>query len=319
MFHHQSILCVCTLYIALSSSQSYFHTNHGAGGSFTSISHGAGAVPIHQAPTAQAKPFVHQAQHGSTYTAPLTAAYHPPAAATYQAPAPSYHAPLPQVHGPNYGEKCGLEYVEEAAQVCVPILETKCDQEDGGDGVEFLQDEECHDVVRTVCVERHNVLDNEVCAYSYTLKPAVAEAQLVEAHWEPVCHQESICLNPHHVQSSYGPPAYCHQEIHETCHLEPTLVPVIKPVTVSLPHPVEVCIDKQVVLPFIECEKIRDRHCTLAPKAKKGYKYKIDKCNVVLGEAACQDTVLQLPSQACLQRIEKVRTTYTSEEVSYSG
>jgi len=318
MFHHKSVLCVCTLSIALSSPQTFFHTNHGSGGSFTSISHGAQSAALHQAPVAaqhvNPQPFIHHAQQASSYSAPLTAAYHPPAPA-------AYHAPLPQLHGqaPNYGDKCSLDYVEEPAEVCVPTLETNCDQEDGGNGVELHQDEECYDVVRTICVERHNVLDNEVCAYSYNLRPVTAEAKLVEAHWEKVCHQESICLNPHHAQSSYGPPAYCHEEIHETCYLEPSLVPVIRPVTMSLPHPVEVCINKQVILPFLECEKIRDRRCTLAPKAKKGYKYTIDKCNVVLGTAACQETVLQVPRQACLQRIDKVRTTYTSDEVSYSG
>merc|ERR1712215_615061 len=174
-------------------------------------------------------------------------------------------------------------------------LETECKQEDGGKGVELHQDEECHDVVRTVCVERHKVVDNEVCAYSYTLKPVVTEAKLVEAQWEKICHQDTICLNPHHVQTSYGAPAYCHEEIHE------------------------VCINKQVVLPFLECQKVKDRHCTLVPSTKKSYRYQIDKCNVVLGQPACQETVLQLPRQACLQRIDKIRTTYTSEEISYSG
>merc|ERR1712098_428583 len=152
---------------------------------------------------------------------------------------PSNHAPAHAAHGPatNYGEKCSLDYVEESAEVCVPTLETNCDQEDGGNGVELHQDEKCHDVVRTVCVERHDVIDNEVCAYSYQLKPVVSEAKLVEAHWEKVCHEEVICLNPPHQPSSaYGAPAYCHEEIHETCHLEPTLVPVVRPVTISLPQ-----------------------------------------------------------------------------------
>jgi len=128
----------------------------------------------------------------------------------------------------------------------VPTLETKCDQEDGGQALELRTEEECQDVVRTVCVERHNVVDNEVCAYSYTLHPVPTEAKLVEPHWNEVCHQETICLNPHHVKPSYGAPANCHEEIHEHCALEPVLAPVVRPVTVSLPQPVEVCINKQV-------------------------------------------------------------------------
>jgi len=214
-----------------------------------------------------------------------------------------------------------VDYVEEPAEVCVPTLETKCDQEDGGQTLELRTEEECQDVVRTVCVERHNVVDNEVCAYSYTLHPVPTEAKLVEPHWAEVCHQETICLNPHHAKPSYGaPPAYCHEEIHETCALEPTLEPVVRPVTVSLPQPVEVCINKQIVLPYLECEKVKDRHCMVVPRAGKGYKYQIDKCTVEKGEPACQETLLQLPQQACLQRIERVNTVYTTpEKVSYSG
>jgi len=203
----------------------------------------------------------------------------------------------------------------------VPTLETKCDQEEGGQALELRTEEECQDVVRTVCVERHNVVDNEVCAYSYTLHPVPTEAKLVEPHWTEVCHQETICLNPHHAKPSYGaPPAYCHEEIHETCTLEPVLEPVLRPVTVSLPQPVEVCINKQIVLPYVECEKVKDRHCMVVPRAGKGYKYQIDKCIVERGEPACQETLLQLPRQACLQKIERVNTVYTSpEKASYSG
>ena len=54
-----------------------------------------------------------------------------------------------------------MVYVEEPAEVCVPTLETECDQEDGGQTLELRTEEECQDVVRTVCVERHNVVDNE--------------------------------------------------------------------------------------------------------------------------------------------------------------
>ena len=185
--------------------------------------------------------------------------------------------------------------------MCLPTIESKCDQEPGGEGVQLRQDEECHDVVRTVCAERHNVIDNEVCAYSYTLRPVATEAKLVEPHWDEVCHQEVVCLNPAHQPTSYGAPAYCHEQVHETCHLEPALEPIIRPVTLSLPQPVEVCINKQIVLPFLECQKIKDRHCMIVPKADKGHKYMIDKCTLELGEPACQETLIQLPRQVGIE------------------
>jgi len=344
MFRYQPLLFACT--IVVSNCQTFFHTSHGDGGSFTSVSHGHGLPhQPHQAPAIPAQPFVHHQAHAATYGAPAPAAYHAPAPATYHAPAPaayhapaahhapaayhapavaSYHAPAQTYHAaphahaaaPSYGEKCAIEYVDEVAEVCLPTLETKCEQEDGGEGVELRESEECHDVVRTVCVERHNVVDNEVCAYSYTLKPVHTEALLVVPHWAEVCHQETICLNPHHAAASYGaPPAYCHEEIHETCHLEPVLEPAPRPVTVSLPQPVEVCINKQVVLPYLECEKVKDRHCMVVPRVAKGHNYQIDKCTVELGEPACQESPLHLPAQACLQRIDKVKTVY--EESPY--
>ena len=85
-----------------------------------------------------------------------------------------------------------MDYVEEPAEVCVPTLETKCDQEDGGQTLELRTEEKCQDVVRTVCVERHNVVDNEVCAYSYTLHPVPTEAKLVEPHWTEVCLDRGV-------------------------------------------------------------------------------------------------------------------------------
>ena len=33
----------------------------------------------------------------------------------------------------------------------------------------------------------------------------------------------------------------------------------------------------QIVLPYLECEKVKDRHCMVVPRAGKGYKYQIDK------------------------------------------
>merc|ERR1712002_1333186 len=107
------------------SSQSYFHTNHGDGGSYTSITHGhGGATPGLQAayhPPVKTQAFVHH--QTSSYHAPAQPAYHAPAQVAYHAPAPAYHAPV-AAHGPatNYGEKCSLDYVEESAEVCVPTL-----------------------------------------------------------------------------------------------------------------------------------------------------------------------------------------------------
>lgn len=212
--------------------------------------------------------------------------------------------------------------MELAATVCLPTVESKCEQEEGGAELLLRTEEDCQEVVRTVCTERFNVADNEVCAYTYTLQPVATEARLVEPRWDEVCHENTICLNPQHRHNpGYGAPApaYCHEETHETCVLEPRLEVSVRPLTVSLPRPVEVCINKQVVLPFLECEKVKARQCLTAARADRGRKYQLDQCTLGLGEPACQEARLQLPRQACLKRVEKVKTVYTAEEVSYSG
>merc|ERR1719234_905962 len=103
MFRHQSVLLVCTCLAALASPQSYFHTTHGVGGSFTSVSHGHAA---HQAAVVAAPVAAHQV-HQFHNAAPVAAVHHQhvahaqPAfvhhqqAAAYHAPARpvAYHAP----------------------------------------------------------------------------------------------------------------------------------------------------------------------------------------------------------------------------------
>ena len=80
------------------------------------------------------------------------------------------------------------------------------------------------------------------------------------------------------------------------CHQEPSLVPVVKPVSVKLPQPEETCIIKQVVLPRVECQQVsakwqtpdddnsysqvKERRCMLVPEVQDGPEIKIDKCSV---------------------------------------
>ena len=40
------------------------------------------------------------------------------------------------------------------------------------------------------------------------------------------------------------------------CHQDPSLVPVVKPVSIKLPQPEETCIIKQVLLPRVECQQV---------------------------------------------------------------
>merc|ERR1712215_532301 len=325
MFHHQFFLFVCTLSVSTSSPQSYFH-NFGNQGTFTSVTHGTHSQthrkpPAYSAPSPPSPPSYSHPSPAYTrpshpapppavksfYHAPIAkpAAYHAPLPKPYvhhhQHPRPSLHHPAqhvaPPPHGPgvDYGrEKCNVDYVEKDAEVCVPTFKTECETED--------------------------IVDNEVCAYSFTLVPVETEAKLVDVKWEKSCTEDTICVNPHHTPGGYAAPTHCVEEYRHVCYLSPILYPVIKKIVIKLPKPVETCINKQVLLPRLECDKVHERRCMLVPRTHPGPTVKLDKCSIVVGDPTCTDTVLQLPRQGCLQKLTKLRTVYQVEEqVSYTG
>merc|ERR1712215_135700 len=244
-----------------------------------------------------------------------------------QHPRPSFHHPAqhaaPPPHGPgvDYGrEKCNVDYVEKDAEVCVPTFKTECEKEDVKNGLVIKQQEECYQVTKTVCTETEDIVDNEVCAYSFTLVPVETEAKLLDVKWEKSCTEDTICVNPHHTPGGYAAPTHCVEEYRHVCYLSPVLYPVIKKIVIKLPKPVETCINKQVLLPRLECQKVHERRCMLVPRTPPGPTVKLDKCSIVVGDPTCTDTILQLPRQGCLQKLTKLRTVYQVEEqVSYTG
>jgi len=352
----QSILYVCTVALSVASPgpQSYFHS-FGNKGTFTSFTRGASsgvhhkasvAAPVHQ-PSAYAPPAPAPVHHApaAAYSAPaptVKSFYHAPVAkpAAYSSPLPrpyvhhhqarpAYHQPThhapPRPHGPGIEyerEKCAIDYVEKEAEVCVPTFKTDCQKEDMKNGLVIKQEEECYQVTKTVCTETEEIVDQEVCAYSFNLVPVETEAKLVDVKWEKSCSDDTVCVNPHHTPGGYAAPTHCIEEYRHVCHLSPVLYPVIKKVVIKLPQPVETCINKQVLLPRLECDQVHERRCMLAPRTHPGPTIKLDKCEVVVGDQACSNTILQLPRQGCLQKITKLRTVYQVEEhvgVSYSG
>merc|ERR1711887_122759 len=215
MFLHKFLLYVCTAVpLTTSSPQSYFH-NFGNQGTYTSVSHGSSSAVHH--PPQQPQPYgASSPTVKSFYNAPVAkpAAYHAPLPKPYvhhhHQPRPSYHhlahhaAPPPHGPGVDYGrEKCSVDYVEKDAEVCVPTFKTECEKEDVKNGLVIKQQEECYQVTKTVCTETEDIVDNEVCAYSFTLVPVETEAKLVDVKWEKSCTEDTICVNPHHTPGGY--------------------------------------------------------------------------------------------------------------------
>merc|ERR1712106_540196 len=175
MFHIMSFVFFCSFLVPLASPQTYFHTSHGSGASFTSVSHGHASTSIHQVAAQTAtyhqpeqrtaykapslKPFVHQQSHAKYQRALASHATYQPAH-----PAP----PVPQGPGvTDYSEKCGVDYVEQPAKVCLPKLDSNCEQKDTTIGLVILQKQECQTITRTICTENVEVAENEICAYSF--------------------------------------------------------------------------------------------------------------------------------------------------------
>jgi len=220
-----------------------------------------------------------------------------------------------------YGEKCSVDYVDKVAEVCLPSFKADCSREkESRPGLIIKQEKECHPVTRTICYEREEVEENEICAYSFHQVPVDTEVKLADVRWDKTCTDEAICINPHHVATGYGAPTKCVEEYRHVCHLKPVLFPLYKKVTVKLPQPVETCIVKTVRLPRIECDQVREKRCMASPVAEERKGVKLHTCEVEVDEPNCQETVLQLPRQACVGKILKVRTVYSVEEtVSYAG
>merc|ERR1712027_191375 len=210
------------------------------------------------------------------------------------------HGPGVVRHRPDTGHQCHLDYLDSHEEVCIPTFKTDCTKEDVYGGAEIKHHDECHDVVKTVCTETHEIQDMEVCAYSFSMLLVEAEAKVTEAVWQETCHDTQECV-PAPVHGYHAPT--CNKVVRHECYQEPSLVPVVKPVNVKLPTPEETCIIKQVLLPRVECQQVKERRCMLAPEVVPGQKVKIDKCSVKVGEPQCSEVILQLPRQKCPSKI----------------
>merc|ERR1712200_212380 len=114
-----------------------------------------GAHAVHGAPVAHhavhhAAPVVHHAAHHAV-------AHH----AVVHAPVHhAYHAPK---------HNCSVVDVVESAEVCTPAFETVCETIEVPTK-KIIDVEQCYPVTRTVCSESVEVIDNEICVYSYSQK-----------------------------------------------------------------------------------------------------------------------------------------------------
>ena len=205
--------------------------------------------------------------------------------------------------------------VVEAAEVCTPALETVCNP------VELsrksIKDvEQCYTVVRTVCTESTEEIDNEVCTYSYQPKTEGTTAKTVEVSFEKQCETQmvTVCQPAPHGYGyghSYGH-NYCKEVGQETCYNVPVVTVVEPAVDVIYPEPIKTCVNKPISLPRISCEDLSEEKCITVPEVEEVTET-FEKCVTQLAAPSCQAVELTLPKQVC----KEINYGYAEDEVHH--
>merc|ERR1712008_583447 len=232
----------------------------------------------------------HAPAYGGYAPAPAYGGYAPAPAYGGYAPAPQYHQPVAHHAVVHHGyehpkHNCSVLDVVEAAEVCTPALETVCTP------IELTRKsikdvEQCYTVTRTVCTESTEVIDNEVCTYSYQPKTEGTTAKTVEVTFEKMCETQMVTVCQPAPQGygyghSYGH-NYCKEVGQETCYNVPVVTVVEPAVDVIYPEPIKTCVNKPINLPRISCEDLSE-----------------EKCITALAAPLCQAVELTLPKQVC--------------------
>merc|ERR1711899_677858 len=242
-------------------------------------SHAVHAAPVahhavHHAPVAHHA--VHHAASVVHHAAHHAVAHH---AVAHHAVvhAPVHHA----YHAPKHN--CSVVDVVESAEVCTPAFETVCETIEVPTK-KIIDVEQCYPVTRTVCSESVEVIDNEICVYSYSQKVVATTAKTVTVPFKRECNTQMVTVcqpTPGYGYHQYGH-NYCKEVAQETCYNVPVVTEDIQDVEVAFPEPIEECVQKPIDLIRISCEDLTE-----------------EKCITQLAAPACQTVELTLPKQVC--------------------
>merc|ERR1719312_550941 len=228
---------------------------------------------------------------------PAPAAVHPAPGAPH--PNAQYSPPKPE---PVLTQaKCRIEEVQLTAKVCTPTVEKAC-QALKLKTKSLTTKDECLKIVRTVCTEEEEEVDNEVCFYEYNMEEMDAEAKTVEASYDVRCESTSQEYCPR--QQGYGH-GYCKHHSTKVCYNEPSLSSTRKPVKVGYPVANKVCENKPVTIPKVNCEDVTEERCIPLPFTQEET-LDLEKCRAEIGREECEETVLTLPKQIC----EEIKESY---------
>ena len=241
-------------------------------------------APVAHHAVHHAAPVVHAAHHGVAHHA---VAHH----AVVHAPVHhAYHAPK---------HNCSVVDVVESAEVCTPAFETVCETIEVPTK-KIIDVEQCYPVTRTVCSESVEVIDNEICVYSYSQKVVATTAKTVTVPFARECNTQMVTVcqpTPGYGYHQYGH-NYCKEVAQETCYNVPVVTEDIQDVEVAFPEPIEECVQKPIDLIRISCEDLTEEKCITVPEVMDDIELE-EKCITQLAAPACQTVELTLPKQVC--------------------
>lgn len=207
-----------------------------------------------------------------------------------------HHAVLP---GHQHHSNCSVERVTETSEVCTPALTTSCST------LELpvkrvVERRQCEEITRTVCAQAIEMVDNEVCTYTYKAKSKEAMATAVRVSFRKECMEQmaTVC-QPSPSLGFHGlGHAYCKEVAMETCYNLPVVTAVQEPVTLTYPEPMAMCENRPISLPRVTCANLVERKCFTVPEVTDGTE-RVEQCRVVPAPPACTPVQLSLPRQVC--------------------
>jgi len=207
--------------------------------------------------------------------------------------APVHHAYAAPKHN------CSVVDVVETAEVCTPAFETVCEKIEVPTKV-IVDKEQCYPVTRTVCSESVEVVENEICVYTYSQKTEATTAKTVTVPFARECNTQMVTVcqpTPGYGYHQYGH-NYCKEVAQETCYNVPVVTVDIQDVEVAYPEPIKGCVQKPIDLIRISCEDLTVEKCITVPEVEDAIEVE-DFCITQLAAPACQTVELTLPKQVC--------------------
>ena len=202
--------------------------------------------------------------------------------------------------------------MKENAETCTPTFTTICEDVTVA-VIKVVDREQCFPVTKTVCSESVSTVPNEICVYQYGPKTVDTTAKTVSVVYTTPCVDQRVTVcDPGY---GYGHDVHCKEVAQETCYNAPALEDDIQPVAVIFPEPAEVCVQKPISLVVVSCEDLTEEKCILVPEVEEGTEVH-QVCSPQLGEPDCQDIVLDLPKERCIEIVYGYAHGYGEQHAS---